>query len=374
YVANTPRWRHPLIGYLVSVPIVILCAYSIMYLRDFFAKNFLFPDSVMVLPILLVALFWGVGPALFTLLLSTLALDYEVVPPLGQLNLDSWLNTAQFLPFIISGLAIAIIIAQRERARLNALAAEQELQSYAEHLEEINRKLEDASQMKDRFISIASHELKTPITTIRGQAQLVLRRFQKQQEQSSETEYARGALEKINEQTGRLTSLIDDLLDVSSIRAGKIELRKRKYDLRDICREVVEDQRLLTGRSITLDMPSDPVKVDADRDRLSQVIVNLISNAVKYSPENRPVEVVVSGQDRVASLRVRDYGKGIAQDQIERIFETFYRTPEAEASSKRGLGLGLAISKDIVERHGGSIWCESEPKKGSTFCVGLPMR
>jgi signal transduction histidine kinase len=288
--------------------------------------------------------------------------------------LQSWEDAIQLLPFFIAGIIIAIITAQRERARLNALAAEYVMQSYAEELEVSNQKLDDANQMKDRFLSVASHELKTPITTIRGQAQLVLRRLSKQKELSPELESIRTTLARINEQTTRLTLLIDELLDVSSIRTGKMALRKRRCDLRDLCSEVVDDQRMLTGRQITLDLPPAAVQTHIDSDRLAQVLVNLVGNAVKYSPEDSPVEVKVCQNGEHAIICVRDHGRGIDSDQLEHIFESFYRTPDAEASSKRGLGLGLAISKDIVERHDGRIWCESEPRRGSAFFVELPLR
>jgi signal transduction histidine kinase len=111
-----------------------------------------------------------------------------------------------------------------------------------------------------------------------------------------------------------------------------------------------------------------------DRDRIVQVLVNLVSNAVKYSPVETSVQVCVyQGDDKVV-IQVRDQGKGIAPEQQKHIFEMFYRTPEAQSSSKRGLGLGLAITKDIVERHNGRISFESEPGKGSTFVVELPIR
>jgi signal transduction histidine kinase len=373
YVANIPRWRRPVVGYIVSLPLTILSAYGLHSFMKVMSWNFASSSSFMVLPVLFAALFWGVGPALFAILVGIVALDYWFVNPIYTLepNLDTII---QLLPFIISGLIVAIITAQRERARLNSLSAEWELQAYACHLEEINQKLEDANQVKDRFMSIASHELKTPITTIRGQAQLTLRRLSKQKDLSPEMSEIHNALEKINEQTGRLTSLIDDLLDMSSIRAGKIELRKKKYDLRTLCLSAVEDLRLMTGRTITIQLPETPVNVNVDADRLSQVIVNLVNNAVKYSLEGTPVDVSVSQQEKTALLQVRDHGKGIAKDQQERIFDTFYRTPDAENSSKRGLGLGLAISKDIVERHDGRTWVESTPGKGSTFFVELPLR
>ncbi len=374
YVATIPRWRHPLLGYIIAVLLAGLAVLGSLSLQHLLV-HFVFPGTLSVLAILLVALFWGAGPALFTLVLSTLALDYFFVPPVMHVMLDNWQGELQLLPFVICGLAIALITAQRERARLRALATEQELQAYAEELELINQKLEDANQTKDHFISVASHELKTPITTIRGQAQLMLRRLARQKKTLPEMEGATQALQRIDEQTSRLTSLIDELLDVSSMRAGKAALQKKNADLGTLCREVIEDQRLLTQRQIMLKEPEAPVKMVVDRDRLAQVLINLVSNAIKYSPEDTPVEVKVSEDGgEYALIQVYDHGRGIAKDQRERIFESFYRTPDAQSSAKRGLGLGLAITKDIVERHGGRIWCESEIGKGSTFCVELPLK
>jgi|SRR5579875_140753 signal transduction histidine kinase len=373
YVRNIPRWRQPVVGYVLCIPLVVRALMTTLSVEHMLHHFYVF-GSIEFLAVLFLAIFWGVGPAFSAVLVSTLLLDYFFIATPGKFWVQSWEDAIQLLPFIVAGITIAIITAQRERARLNALAAEHVLESYAQELEVSNQKLDDANQMKDRFLSIASHELKTPITTIRGQAQLILRRLSKQKELSPELESIRSTLARINEQTTRLTLLIDELLDVSSIRTGKMELRKRRCDLRELCSEVVNDQQLLTGRTITLDLPSTPVETHVDSDRLAQVMVNLIGNAVKYSPEGSPVEVHVCQNGEHALISVRDHGSGIDKDQQEHIFESFYRTPDAEASSKRGLGLGLAISKDIVERHRGRIWCESEPGQGSTFFVELPLR
>jgi signal transduction histidine kinase len=157
------------------------------------------------------------------------------------------------------------------------------------------------------------------------------------------------------------------------MRNGKATLHKHLHDLGVLSREVAEDQRLLTSRQIILDLPQQPIKMQIDGDRMSQVLINLISNAVKYSPDQTPVEVKLKAEQNVALLSVRDHGKGIAKDQLDHIFETFYRTPDAQSSSKRGLGLGLSIARDIVERHNGRIWCESAVGDGSTFFVELPL-
>ncbi len=373
YVATIPRWRRPLVGYFTSILLVGGALLGTWFLRTVFA-SLSFPDALFMLSVLLTALLWGAGPAIFALMLSTLVLDYFFVTPLYQLNFTNWNGVAQVIPYMIAGLVIALITGQRERARWKSMATEQELQAYAVELEEANTQLKDADQLKDRFLSIASHELKTPVTSIRGQAQLAIRRLTKQKNPSPEIEGMRSTLEKINEQTTRLTSLIDELLDVSSIRAGRVELHKREFELVALCQGIVEDQQLLTGRTIVLSSEAPTIVILADRDRLSQVVVNLISNAVKYSSEGSEIQVRLSQDDAHVCIEVQDYGRGISDKQLPHIFDTFYRTPDAQASSKFGLGLGLAICKDIVERHGGRIWAESQFGKGSTFFVKLPKR
>jgi signal transduction histidine kinase len=374
YVAQLPRWRHPLTGYLASVPIIGLGVGVVLLAKYFLPDNFFFPGLPMMLAVLLVALFWGVGPALFSILLGAVAFDYFYVFPYGQFGLNTWNGLLQVLPFVIVGIVIAIITGQRESARLNALMAEEEAIERADELALANQKLEQANRLKDQFLSMASHELKTPITTISGHAQIAIRRLSKQRDLPPELAIAHTALEKIDGQTKRLNNLVDDLLDLSSIRAGKIGLQLRQCDLIDVCRDVVEDQRLLSGRSIELESPSSPLKLQGDYDRLSQVVVNLVSNAIKYSPEESPVKVRIDQCDTVAIIQVQDSGKGIPENQQTHIFEPFYRVPGAQTSAKRGMGLGLAISKDIVERHGGRIWCESRPGHGTTFFVELPLR
>ena len=372
YIAQIPRWRHPLVGYMLSVPLVGL-GFLAAHLEKLLIHGVYFPSLPLILPILIVALIWGTGPALLSVLLGTLVLDYFFLPP-EAFGITSWDGVLRILPFVISGIIIAIIAGQREMARRRALFAEQEVREHAFELEQVNQQLEQANELKDRFLSMASHELKTPITSIRGQAQIMLRRLSRESRLQADLLPVRAALQKIDEQTRRLNSLVDDLTDLGSIRAGKLELRPGNCNLVEICRDVVEDQRATSGRTIELEAPDEPVTLRADCDRLGQVIVNLVSNAIKYSPQDCPIEVSVSQHDDVAVVRVRDSGPGIPREHQERIFEMFYRDPKAGASAKNGLGIGLAICKDIVERHNGRIWCDSLPGNGSTFVAELPKR
>ena len=229
-------------------------------------------------------------------------------------------------------------------------------------------------RLRDNFLLMASHELKTPMTTILGQAQLMRRRLAKIPELSSDLAFMRGALESIDGQTRRLNELVDDLLDMYNIRAGKIELHLKSCDLIALCHEVVREQRLLSGRTIQLDVPASPVMMQADEARLSQVIVNLVGNALRYSPEDSIVQVFVDKRRDIDIIEVSDAGSGISQEEQAHIFEPFYRSPRVQATSKSGLGLGLAICKDIIERHGGRIWCRSRVGQGSTFFVEMPIK
>jgi signal transduction histidine kinase len=315
---------------------------------------------------------WSTGPALFAVLLSMLILDYFYVPPLGVFTFHTLEGIVQLMPFLVSGAIIAIITAQREAAHRRALLSEQKAQLYADELKQTNAQLEQANQLKDQFLSLASHELKTPITAVNAYSQLLLRRLSKQK-QTNNLETFGPTLEKIIEQTNRLSTLVNDLLDLGAIRSGKMALRLTQCDLGELCRSIVEDQRLLTDRPIELTFPETPLILQADCDRLSQVVTNLVQNAVKYSPEASPIAVHVSQNTNRAIIQVSDAGSGVPEDQRTRIFEAFYRTPEIQASSQRGLGLGLAICREIVERHGGRIWCNSNKGKGSTFVVELPL-
>ena len=232
---------------------------------------------------------------------------------------------------------------------------------------------EQERQLKEHFLVMASHELKTPMTTILGQVQLMLRRLSQMPELSYELAAMRSALESVNGQTRRLNALVDDLLDLYHVRAGRVQLRLEACNLIDICREVVEEQRLLTGRTIELEVPPTPVMLQADTDRLEQVVINLVSNALKYSPESSPVKVLVDKHRDIGVIEVYDHGKGIPHNEQSHIFEPFYRGSDVQTTVKSGLGLGLTICKDIVERHSGRIWYRSRLGKGSIFIVELPL-
>jgi signal transduction histidine kinase len=376
-LARLPWWREPPVGYIMTFPLVGVGLLIPFGLQSLGIEN-AFLDTPFVLVTLIIALIWGTEPAVLSILLGTLAFDIYFLHPFGSL-VHNWHELLQLIPFVLAESIIVVLAAQRERGRRQILFARQELEAYAGQLEWVNQELERANQeleqantLKEHFLSMASHELKTPITSIRGQAQLGMRRLAKQAELPAEVAPLHTTLERIDQLTHRLQSLVDDLLDLSILRSGKMTLRATRCDVGAMCREVITEQQSLSSRSIELEVPSSPVVLQADCERLSQVMTNLVANAIKYSPDNSSVQVRVSQSRHSAMIQVHNEGSTIPREQQTRIFEPFYRTPDAQSSSKKGWGLGLAISKQIVERHGGRIGVESSKEKGVTFNIELP--
>jgi signal transduction histidine kinase len=367
---HTPWWRLPPLGYIATFPLVglaLLIPFWFQHVKIYQA----FLDTPLVLVTLIIALIWGTQPAVLSILLGTAAFDIYFLSDKPQL-FQGWNESLPLVPFVLAQIVMVVLAAQREKGRLSIEAAQKELKKYAEQLEWVNRQLQEANKLKDQFLSMASHELKTPITTIRGQAQLGIMRLNRQTELSPELEQVRTAFERIEQHTYRLNGLVDDLLDLSTLSSGKVKLRASQCDLGEACREIIDEQHALSGREIVLELPPVPVLVQADCERIGQVITNLVSNAVKYSTENSTIQVSVSQSQGKAIVRVHNQGKPIPKELQTNLFEPFYRTPDAQSSSKKGWGLGLAISKQIVERHGGRIRVESSQGKGTTFTIELP--
>ncbi|MDN3547007.1 PAS domain-containing protein [Mucilaginibacter aquaedulcis] len=221
---------------------------------------------------------------------------------------------------------------------------------------------------KDEFIGIASHELKTPVTSIKAYTQVLERILTKK----GDTQEA-GMIQKMDAQLNRLTSLIADLLDVTKINSGRLQFNYTWFDFNELITEVVEDLQRTTQKH-TLSEDTQPTgNVYADKDRISQVLVNLITNAIKYSPHSKDIIVGTRLNNDEVVVSVKDFGIGISKEKQQRVFEQFYRVSGAKQHTFPGLGLGLYISSEIIKREGGRIWVDSEEGKGSIFYFSLPV-
>jgi signal transduction histidine kinase len=230
---------------------------------------------------------------------------------------------------------------------------------------------EDAVRLRDAFFSIAAHELRTPITALLGQVHLLRQRIQR----ASATHDPRDlrSLHVINEQVRRLNKMIGTLLDASRLEAGALGVEREPLDLVQLVGRLIDELRpTLTQHTIEVTSIAH-APVLADPLRLEQVYQNLLSNAVKYSHRGGQIQVRVAIEEQEALVAVRDQGIGIPPEAQQRIFQRFYRAPNADAERISGLGIGLYVVREIVELHGGRISVESSEGEGSTFTVYLPL-
>jgi signal transduction histidine kinase len=237
----------------------------------------------------------------------------------------------------------------------------------------------------DEFLGIVSHELRTPLTTIKGNIQLSQLRLRSiLRELSADEEVLRGMLEETQTMLARAerqvnvqNRMVSDLLDISRLEADKLELRLAPCDLATIVRETVEDQRSVTPtRTIHLELADGEIApIMADAERIGQVLSNYLTNALKYSPADRPVEVQLQKEDGTVRVLVRDSGPGLTPAEQEQIWEPFYQVQgiKRQQGSSVGLGLGLYICRAIVEQHQGEAGVESTKGQGSTFWFTLPL-
>lgn len=227
--------------------------------------------------------------------------------------------------------------------------------------------MEELTRLKDEFVSQVSHELRTPLAPISGYAELLAERAESPEEVQR---YAR----TIRRQASVLERLVDDLLELARLESGRYRLDRRPLALGPVLAEVAEEQvRDAEVHPVRLEIDPTLPPVDADPDRVGQVARNLVSNAIRYSPEGGEVRVRARREGDLVQVSVTDRGIGIPADRLDRVFEKFYRVDNELTRKVGGTGLGLAISRELVEAHGGRLWAESISGRGSTFYFTLPI-
>jgi signal transduction histidine kinase len=287
-------------------------------------------------------------------------------------------------PLIIDGAAIGVLgvvaetaPAPQERLLMQTLAAQLAAAAQRGQLRQVidrqSQQLAAPNREWDEFLSLASHELKNPLASIKGYADLMLRRISR-----NAADPNRKGLEIISQQVGRTTALLEQLLDLSRIGTNRLQIVQRRADLAVILEQAVADAQATTDlHQITLDLGDRPLVGHFDEARIRQVIDAMLSNAIRYAPGGGPVVVQTrraeDGDTAEAIVSVDDYGIGIPSDERGRVFERFFRAGNVRGLFA-GMGLGLFIAREIAARHGGRMWIESGADMGTTCYVALPLK
>ncbi len=240
-------------------------------------------------------------------------------------------------------------------------------------IERLREELADAqrvARLKDQYLSVAAHELSTPLTAIKAYIEALTENY-------ADPEFKQGPefLRVLQRETERLIRTVDRTLQISRLTSRSAAVRRTRMDLVQLIDDVKHALHPVLGeRGVTLytELPDPMPRIDADRDLLEQVLINLVDNAVKFSPQNSSVSLRAHVLDDRVEIEVQDQGYGIAPDELKRVFDPYFRSGDDRIGSSRGSGLGLAIVKTIVEQHGGRVWVESEIDQGTTFKFSLP--
>lgn len=228
--------------------------------------------------------------------------------------------------------------------------------------------LKDQEKEKDIFIGMASHELKTPVTSIKAYVQLLLRKYA-----TNEDKLLANSLTKLDAQVNSLTILIKDMLDLSKMKTGNLELNKGQFCVDNIIRDVIDELALVhINHNFNYQNPDKSV-IYCDKDRISQVLINLLTNAIKYAPDSYEISITCESTNDTLRVSITDKGIGLSKSDLEHVFERFYRSEGKNQATFPGFGIGLYIAADIVQRHNGSIGAESTLGVGSTFYFDLPI-
>jgi signal transduction histidine kinase len=362
-----PGWlpsilRHRWTSYGVAALAQIVAAVITFQFVSFF-PTFAVRGALLLLVLAFVALEFGAGPSLVATCLGALLFDFLLLPPYVSFSVVKGASLAGVAIFLIAGFILVHLASQRERSR---------------------RAARTAMEVMEEFMGTASHELRAPLAGALMSMELAHRQLAIAQDRTGDDPVRVGAiaeslelLANTREQLRRQQRLVADLLDVARIQSSGLALNLQSTDVIALVVEIVQEMhRIEKSRAITVELPETPVEgIMADPDRFRQALGNFLSNAFRYSPPSRPIHVRVRTMDSSLVVEVHDEGPGVPIDQQQRIWERYQRVSETpvQAGANGGLGLGLYISRNIIEGHGGSVGLESAPGQGAVFWFTLPI-
>lgn len=331
------------VPYLAGAGIVF-----VMTLFGELLKQKLEPTNIVMfylLAVVIAAIWWGQGPAILTSILSVLAFDFFLVPPYLTFNVSDLEYVFTFAAFLVVGIVISTL-ASRTRDHL------------IRHQKE---------KLQSALLNSISHDLKTPLSSISGSLSALL-----DNHAGIVDSVRKELLENALNETKRLSRVVGNLLDMTRTEAGALKINPKACELRDVLGAALEQLKEKIGaRSIRIDIPKNFPEVSMDFLFMMKVFYNLIDNALKYSPGDSSIDIKALTDKDMVRIEIKDLGLGIPEQDLNRIFEKFYRVSRPQAFE--GTGLGLSICRGIVEAHGGKIWAENNPDKGATFIVTLAL-
>jgi signal transduction histidine kinase len=350
--ARPPFWFRPALRYAGAAASVAL---ALGFNQLFQPVTHHFHSPLFFAAVMLSAWFGGLGPGLLTILLSALALDYFFISPETALFSD-WAGLTKLGMFVLVALLISVLttasrwLEERWRRRVDELS--------------------EADRRKNDFLAMLAHELRNPLAPIRNALDIM-------RLSEADPATAAQARELIERQVRQLSMLVNDLLDVSRVQQGKVQLRREPLDVAAAVSGALRTARpaiAARAHELILSLPPEPLIVDADPIRLEQVLTNLIHNAVKYTEPGGIIRITVRQQQDMVEVRVRDTGIGITSDMLPRVFDLFTQAENALGRSQGGLGIGLTLVRRLVEMHGGSVYAYSAGLgQGSEFTTRLPL-
>jgi signal transduction histidine kinase len=375
-----PAWaRVPVVSYLGAM-VLFGIGLGLDRLLSWIPPNFSEANEVLLLAVLLIALIWGMGPALLSAVLGTFTTDYFFHIP-HHIILVNTAEVVEDAILLIAGLLIAVVASLHESARRQAEILKRQAEAAREESQRLAASLKAQRAEMESFLAVTSHELKTPLTSLKLSLQLTRKRLLSKRSPNpglaSALDDLISHLAHTENDVERLNHLVNDLLDVSRIQEGMLKLRLEETDLAAAVSEAVEEQRRMApARAIQLSLSAarpEPARLDAVR--IKQVVSNYLSNALKYSPADCPVEMGLEVNGGQARVWVRDQGPGILPEEQQRIWQRFYRVKGIEVQSGAGIGLGvgLYICRQIIEAHHGQVGVESAPGGGSIFWFTMPL-
>jgi signal transduction histidine kinase len=304
----------------------------------------------------------GAGPALLSGAISVLLVDYYFVPPIHEFD---FLQAEQGVNALVFGLVALLVGSMTARLR----AAEHAMRERADDEHEMRKAAEELAHAREQVLAVVAHDLRNPLNTVLGAASLL-------EDPRQDARENRETLALIHRAVDRMNRLIGDLLDITRLEAGRLVLEQEPVAVRDLLTQTLESwEATAASRGLSLEVgpASEGLAVFADRSRVLQVLDNLVGNAVKFSEAGGRIVVrATRGEASTTEVRfsVSDTGAGIPPEVLKELFQRFW---QANAADRRGIGLGLAICKGIVEAHGGRIWCESQVGHGARFTFTLPI-